>query len=534
MGRRVLMATVALAFWTSAVFAQKLPERWIYFTAHLRDDENAEKSIQLLRDAKASGCTHALFVACRGHRLAQEPTAYFERMKRFQDEAKKLDIRIVPSVCSIGYSGRYLNVDSNLVSGIPVRNMAYVVKGRSAAPDVRAALDVSLLKPDKSGQSFVGNPKVPPFMYYRLSYDVVTAGEGRVGSYASVSSNGYKRMHLRTDPVVKKVGDRTMYQYVFNTLEAQELRVGIYHGAHKLENVRIEPAGMLLIIRRPRIPLTVTSEDGKTTYEEGRDFKPVADPVVAVRPFPGEFPFDHPAPLIELTDASRIRDGERLLVSFWHHQRLGSDQDVISLQEPRVWEVFEDEVRQVTKAWNAEGYFLNYDEIRVGLWEPREPGEENLTPGQFLARHFKRAYDLVRKYAPAARIYTWNDMFDPNHNARPFGDKGYYYLVNGNWDGSWEGLPRDVVILNWYSPTPAGLKFFADRGHEQILCGYYDGRTTDQMKQNIHKWMTVLPGVPGVRGWMFTTWTRRYPFMKEYFELLDSYDAWKGAMPAPK
>jgi len=148
------------------------------------------------------------------------------------------------------------------------------------------------------------------------------------GSYATVTSNKRTRRHTRTDPAVRKTKDgRYVYQNVFNSLEAEELLVGIYHNIHKIQNIRIEPAGMLLIIRRDRIPLTVTSEDGKTTYVEGKDFKPVADPIVAVRPFPGEFPFDHPAPVIELTAGSRIKDGQKLLVSFWHHQRIGGDQD---------------------------------------------------------------------------------------------------------------------------------------------------------------------------------------------------------------
>lgn len=252
----VLAATMLL--FVRVAEAQRFPERWVYFSWGLRTDASAEKAIQLLRDAKASGCTHALFTHTRGHRTPNEPPAYFDRVKRFQAEARKLNIKIIPSVFSTGYSGRYLNVDSN----------------------------------------------------------------------------------------------------------------------------------------------------------------------------------------------------------------------------------------------------------------------------------------LVRRYAPAAKLYTWSDMFTPHHNARPFkvGKKvnGYYYLVNGNWDGSWEGLPKDVIILNWYSPTRENIRFFADRGHPQVLCGFYDQRTTDKMKQNIHKWMTVSKGAPGIRGFMFTTWGRRYQYMKEYFRLLDTYDTWKKDMPAGK
>ncbi len=62
-------------------------------------------------------------------------------------------------------------------------------------------------------------------------------------------------------------------------------------------------------------------------------------------------------------------------------------------------------------------------------------------------------------------------MFDPSHNAVKD-----FYLVNGDLAGSWEGLPQDMIIVNWNSGKPAqSLPFFADRGHVQVLAGYYDG-----------------------------------------------------------
>ena len=54
-------------------------------------------------------------------------------------------------------------------------------------------------------------------------------------------------------------------------------------------------------------------------------------------------------------------------------------------------------------------------------------------------------------------------MFDPYHNAV----EGPYYLVNGPWTGSWEGLDKDVMVVNWnYGKRDQSLKFFADRGQQ--------------------------------------------------------------------
>ena len=46
------------------------------------------------------------------------------------------------------------------------------------------------------------------------------------------------------------------------------------------ENVKIEPVGMWRIVRRDLTPLMVASEDGKTIYEEGRDFNRVKCPAL--------------------------------------------------------------------------------------------------------------------------------------------------------------------------------------------------------------------------------------------------------------
>jgi hypothetical protein len=98
-------------------------------------------------------------------------------------------------------------------------------------------------------------------------------------------------------------------------------------------------------------------------------------------------------------------------------------------------------------------------------------------------------------------------MFDPNHNAV---DK--YYLVNGSWKGSWEGLPNDMVIANWNGGKAAdSLKFFTGRGHPQVIAGYYDKDIS-----NFKKWDAVAAGMLGVTVFMYTTWQHKLAHLEEY------------------
>jgi hypothetical protein len=68
------------------------------------------------------------------------------------------------------------------------------------------------------------------------------------------------------------------------------------------------------------------------------------------------------------------------------------------------------------------------------------------------------------------------------------------------------------VIANWNGgKAAASLKFFADRGHPQVIAGYYDGDLS-----NFKKWDAAAKGVPGVRGFMYTTWAHNFGLLEEY------------------
>lgn len=516
---------LAWSLWPLAArAAEKLPERWVYAKANLANDAGLEKFLALLKESKASGCTHALLVEGRFLRFADD-AEYLARVEKAKAAAKDCGIALVPSLCSIGYSGRYFHFDPNLMAGLPVKLMPFVVKNGKAGADPAGALDVAALKAE--GNGLQGMLKAQPFQQYKITFKLTGKYGGDHDELLRITSSDGKRWLSRATPNLKDA-DEQQVVYTFNSLDSSEVRARFNPGAAKLSDMKIELAGTLMIVRRPLVPLTVTSEDGKTVYEEGKDFKELRDADMLKKPFDGEFTVDRAPAELELTEGSRIKEGDKLRLSFWHGYRVGSDQDVISMEDPKTMEIVEMELKNCIKVWNPSAFMLVYDEIRVAGWEPMPDGKQ-LKPGELLAKHFKAAYDLVRKNAPDAKVYTWSDMFTPFHNARPFAEKGYYYLVNGNWDGSWEGLPKDVIILNWYSPKPDGMKFFADRGNPQVICGYYDGRADDKMKNNIGNWMKVSAGVPGVLGFMYTTWHDDYKNLKRYFELVDTYADWSGA-----
>lgn len=499
----------------------KVGERWIYWKAGLTTDAGLKASLEMLEQAKLSGVTH-IHLADGAWMRQSENQSYLKRVAEFKAACEQAKIKVAPGVYAIGYSGRYLPSNKNLAAGLPVHDMVFIVKGDKATVDMSQSLEAGKLDGD-------GFAKVTakPFTHYRINVAVKSEPTGELDEIVRVTSLKAKRWLTRRMPVAKKQDGQWVVTTTFNTLEDGDLRV-----LCKLKDVvsiKIEPEGLSRVIRRDMTPLKITSDDGKTVYEEGKDFEKIVDPDIAKG---GEYDMDADGPDIELTKNSRIKNGQKLKVSFFHAYRMGKDQDIISTQDPAVFDLMEKDISLAVKVWGTDGYVMGYDEIRIGGWEI-EPNGKTRTPGEILAWHTKHAVDLIKKHAPKAKVYAWSSMWNPEHNARPFAVKGYYYLVNGNWDGSWEGLPKDVIIFNWYAPKPESIKWFAERGHKQILGAYYDGKDTEAMKNNIQRWHDMSAGQKGVIGWQYTTWRNNSKNIAEFFKLLDSFSKWgKGGTGA--
>jgi hypothetical protein len=147
--------------------------------------------------------------------------------------------------------------------------------------------------------------------------------------------------------------------------------------------------------------------------------------------------------------------------------------------------------------------------VAVRLENFRKGGK---TPGQLLADNAKRCVEIVRKQSPKSQLLIWSDMFDPHHNA-----VDRYYAVNGSLKGSWEGLPADVVILNWNGGKAAqSLRFFAERGHSQMIAGFYDSPGTT----GFTRWQEAAKGIKNVRGFVYTTWRKDYSRLEAYGKLM--------------
>ncbi len=526
--------------------------RWVWMMTNFLVEKEADRAVALIERAGRDGFNGIVISDYKLNFLERMPKHYFEHVARVKKAAEKAHVEIIPAIFPIGYSNGLLSNDTNLAEGMPVENVPFVVKGREAAlvPEPSAKIANGGLEetrgdvftgigyqdaagkatvPDRAVfhegkvscrmQNFAETPvcrliqkvKVSPHACYRLSCWTKTRDLAPVSAFRLMAMGATSGRPLSFhEGGLESTRDWTRLEVVFNSQDQTEVNLyaGLWGGKSGtlwLDDLALEEMALVNVLRRPGCPLTVTSEDGKTVYVEGRDFEPVLDPKLGRVPYEGEYDFNHAGPPVRLTANSRIKDGDHLRVSWYHPVLVLGSYAACCLSEPKVYDLLRDQARRVNDLYHPKTFFMQHDELRVANW-CKACQSRKLTPGALLADNARRCVKFIKEVSPEARVIVWSDMFDPNHNAVKD-----YYLVNGTLAGSWEGLDRSVWIANWNGgKAKPSLDFFAGRGHSQILAGYYDG------DDNFATWDAAARGVPGVHGFMYTTWQNRYDDLERY------------------
>ena len=523
----MVAATVAAADATTA--STTLHDRWVYCPTNLQVDANADTLIALIQRSAKAGYNGVLVSDTKFGFLGKVIPEYFKNAARVKQAAADAHVEIIPEVFPIGYSDSLLENDPNLVEALPIRDDVFVVQGGEARPD---PADAPVLKggapltfagwdwhdpttvtvdpgggvkmePRGNNARIVQKIAVLPFHQYHLAVKVKTVGfQGtpQITVLAGDMQLNYANLGVPGDQ------DWTVHHAVFNSLDHTEimLYLGCWDGrAGSLwwDDVHLEDAGLVNIVRRDGAPLTVTAADGKK-LDEGRDFTAVSDPRMGVIPWPGGYEVWHPAPTIHTS----LPDGTKLTVSAYHAITVYDGQVMICPSEPKTIALLKDQATRVKKLWDARTFFMAHDEIRVLGWD-ESCTKRKLTPGQILADNLRTCTKILRDLNPGGRIVVWSDMFDPNHNAHD-----HYFLVNGDLAHSWDGLDKDVIVALWnFDKRKESAEFFAKRGNPLLIAGYYDADPAQ-----IKTWLQATDSVGGAEGVMYTTWANKYDDLEKF------------------
>jgi hypothetical protein len=540
----------------------RFDRRWFYAASNLLVAKNVDELIALIERAGKAGYNGMLLADYKLNILDRMPTHYFEHTARVRKAAEAAKVEIIPSVFPIGYSEGILAHDPNLAEGMPVEKIPFLVKGREASlvpkpasrllnggleeaqghafarfsfqddPGKATFADRSVVHGGKTScrmqdvarNSSSGNARliqrvtVRPHGCYRFSCWAKTKDLASPDAFhlTVIGAREGARPLTFFEGGLQATQGWTQLDVVFNTLDQDEviLYVGLWGGGTGtlwVDDLKLEELSLVNVLRREGCPLTVTSSDGRTTFQEGRDFEPIRDPDLGQVPYAGIIDFRHAGPRVRITANSRIKDGDTIHVSWYHPVIVHGYQVMCCLSDPKLLDVLRDQARRVNDLYHPKTFLMSHDEIRVANW-CRACQTRKKTPGALLADNTRKCVEILRAINPKARVAVWSDMYDPQHNA-----VDGYYLVNGTLKGSWEGLDRDVIVANWNSGhAKESLRWFADRGHPQLIAGYYD---VDDLS-NFRTWEAASRGIPKVQGFMYTTWQHKYRLLETYADAM--------------
>jgi len=545
----VLSCLLAISF-LSATPSPQLRYRWVYLPQNLLVDENVTQVQSIIHRAKAAGYNGLVLADYKLQvfdQLGGNLEHYTLNLQKVVKSARSRGMEIYPCLADPGYASSILAHNVDLAEGPPVKDALFIAHHGEAVfqPDPHVALnnaDFENAKENRfTGWQFQDGPGVSSFVDSQTKHggaqsvrmENFTQGNsaGNCRLVQSVSVSPWRQYHascwiksegfstndevriLALDPngkdlafsgiSVQPTQDWKQYHVVFNSLGNHELKLyfGVWGGKKGRlwwDDANFEEVGLVNAVDdEDSAPVKIRSEDGKT-YEAQKDFGRVIDPRMGTVPWPGSYEIFHQGPSITLSPKTRIKEGERLRVSFYAAKVIGSDQVASSMTNDEVFKIAQIQIMNLREQIHPDGYFDSADEIRVAGWDELD---SKLGPGPALAENTRKVRAVAHEYDPKTKFIVWSDMFDPYHNA-----VDNYYLANGSFKESWKGLSKTDIVANWnYGQRTKSLAWFNSLGNPQVLAGYYDADPN-----NIATWLKDAKGKANVVGVMYTTWQNRY------------------------
>jgi Carbohydrate binding domain len=525
------------------------------------------------KQAKAEGANTVLFSDPKINLWFADPALakqWRPNMEVLAKGVRELGMKLVLQTTPLGYCTPLLFSDPNLTTGYPIVSASLVARnaelvaeqtatllngsfesaalnvpanwGFQDAPGTQTFLDSTVHHEGSTSLRFEGkgatngqariftSATVKPFHQYSLRFWIraqnLTAGflgpiVSSTDDKTSLTSQHYSFRENTTRTYVSEpknlTKDWTEISVSFNSLDQTKIRLGFgvwdaTEGMLWVDDVRLIDTPLLNIIRRKSLPAKVLTLTGRQ-LREGTDYSKLIDTKLGQSGYPGNFDTYHEAPAIAIPKGSSIKEGDRVAVDGYHAMVTTAGQVGCSWHEEQVFARMKKVHAQAEKAFQADGYLIDFEEVRTGGWEPAD--REFPSSGAALSAHIQRAVRDAKR-ATGKPIYVWSDMLEPTANA-----VADFYQVRGSLDRAWEGLdPKQVIIVNWKDgneadKAKASVEHFAKLGFQQVIAGFYDRN----VGTNYNVWKKATAGQRGVIGSMYTTWVSDYSQLPNFAKL---------------
>ncbi len=555
-GKKILLLAVVLMICAGGLLAQRdYPYKFVYVTGKPLDNATLTKRVKELAVTARENGINGIVLDAYFDRITREPPYSYKFLREMADACRDNGVELIPALMGMGYNAPMLCNDKNLIEGLPVKDALFVVKGGQArvADDPAVELVNGGFEQDggstsgwavSSGRArveidrtekFSGNASlkvtmevevedeesgpvsqeitVAPWRNYRLTLRVKTEGIESRGDMFPILVQGHdgRRLQYYIPPLQATAG-WSEARVAFNSRDYKRVKVSVGFptsgsGTFWIDDYNIREEGPVNILRREGTPLVVRGEKNGVVYVEGRDFETLIDPVMTML-------FDHEPPALKLTPDSRIAEGERLRVSYWNNHPIYHGQTPACFSDPAIYDWWRKSVQFLHEYIHPDKYFLSADELRLaGTCQTCQA--QGLSLSEMLGRCIHKQVNIIREFNPDAEMFIWSDMFDPNHNAGDRRGKGYYYLNYELFENSWEYIPKDLVIVCWYTDVrDKSLAHFASNGFRTL------GSSAGNL-DTARGWLKSLDATENALGMMYTTWSDDYSGLVDFGKLVN-------------
>jgi hypothetical protein len=511
-------------------------ELWFVEYADLSTVGELAAAIEHLNSAALAGYQKVVLFDTELERLDLASPAYLASLQQYKQAAQSAGIELIPNVVSPSDATPLLARDPSLIEGQLVKAADFMVDNgvadvvqdpgvaiangdfeqhdgdgfeswddygsASVSADIGRGGDGLSACFDLSGSGNVileQDFPVKPAQCYVISFWARSEGmpqratlrqeerwtHGRRSSVATVSGHvvdwvydplSYNNAQPEADQ------DWTQYHLVVNSGDFDLLRLTLglgstaeRYGRLWIDDLTVENAGLLNLIRRESAPLLVTDEGGFTVYQEGVDFEPVEDPLLGqAGGEPGHYDLYHPRPKIKILAGGGITEGQKLKLSYRHATTIGSQTPCCTLQDQGLYDIIDSVLAKVKTELNPASIFVSPHEHLVAGWS--EPGYSLDESGGDALAGFAAQFDaLAAGIDPAWRVVCFSDMFNEGNGGNSYSP--YAFCYRGAADAV-AGLPTDWDMFSSETVGFSGdnLDFLAQYGNRQIIRAFEDDK----------------------------------------------------------